>query len=149
MSKLIKIFRTNYTAFLLLISGLTIDAVYLALFLFTDPTPYADLPTFVKVALALPIFSGILYCLDNICKIITGQDEIVKLIAEDSHHVSIHSILKAFLIGFICIVAMITSIIFNNEFKEYIAEARCKQNNTHSFCKQFEKQPTEDSHDKN
>ena len=55
MSKLIKIFRTNYTASLLLISGLTIDAVYLLLCIFTDPTPFAQLPVFGKLALALPL----------------------------------------------------------------------------------------------
>ena len=85
MSKLIKIFRTNYTASLLLISGLTIDAVYLLLCIFTDPTPFAQLPVFGKLALALPLFAVTVYTYQHLAATLTGKSKIEQLIEEASN----------------------------------------------------------------
>lgn len=85
MSKLIKTFRTNYAASLLLISGLTIHAVYLTLCLFTDPTPFAELPVGVKLALALPLFAAMVYVYQHLVATLTGKSKIDQLIEEASH----------------------------------------------------------------
>lgn len=67
--------------------------------------------------------------------------------------IAIYTILKAGLIGLVCIAVIILSILLKDTVTEKIAEARCKQDNTLDFCKHIEEekikqQPSkEDSHE--
>lgn len=85
MSKIINALRTNYIASFLLINGLTIDAAYLLLCLLSDPTPFAQLPVFGKIALALPLFAVTVYTYQHLAATLTGKSKIEQLIEEASN----------------------------------------------------------------
>lgn len=82
MSKIINALRTNYIASFLLINGLTIDAAYLLLCLLSDTTPFAQLPVFGKIALALPLFAVTVYTYQHLAATLTGKSKIEQLIEE-------------------------------------------------------------------
>lgn len=85
MSKIINALRTNYIASFLLINGLTIDAAYLLLCLLSDTTPFAQLPVFGKIALALPLFAVTVYTYQHLAATLTGKSKIEQLIEEASN----------------------------------------------------------------
>ncbi len=75
-----KAFQASYTATTLFIFGITIDACYILQLLFNNPTPFAELPTTGKIALALPLFAMIIYAYKKLALIATGGDQIQQLI---------------------------------------------------------------------
>ncbi|MDY4309964.1 hypothetical protein SOX05_08795 [Pseudomonas putida] len=78
--QLATIFKANYLAATLLVFGIILDTAYLLLCLFSNPTPFAELPTTGKIALALPLFAMMIYAYKKLALIATGGDQIQQLI---------------------------------------------------------------------
>lgn len=78
--QLAKTLKGNYLVATLFVFGIIIDAAYLLLCLLSDPTPFAELPVFGKLALALPLFAMILFAYQKLSSIATGHDPIQQLI---------------------------------------------------------------------
>ncbi|QUG90745.1 hypothetical protein GR140_18955 [Pseudomonas putida] len=74
-----KAFQASYTATTLFIFGITIDVCYILQLLFSNPTPFAELPTTGKIALALPLFAMMIYAYKKLALIATGGDKIQQL----------------------------------------------------------------------
>lgn len=72
--------RANYLVATLFVFGIIIDAAYLLLCLLSDPTPFAELPVYGKIALALPLLAMMLYAYQKLASIATGHDPIQQLI---------------------------------------------------------------------
>lgn len=83
--QLAKTLKGNYLAATLFVFGIIIDAAYLLLCLLSDPTPFAQLPVFGKIALALPLFAVTVYTYQHLAATLTGKSKIEQLIEEASN----------------------------------------------------------------
>lgn len=80
--QLATIFKANYLVATLFVFGIIIDAAYLLLCLLSDTTPFAQLPVFGKIALALPLFAVTVYTYQHLAATLTGKSKIEQLIEE-------------------------------------------------------------------
>lgn len=83
--QLAKTLKGNYLVATLFVTGIIIDAAYLLLCLLSDTTPFAQLPAFGKIALALPLFAVTVYTYQHLAATLTGKSKIEQLIEEASN----------------------------------------------------------------